>query len=185
LTWRFCWGRIGNGLFIASKPYLIRELSLASQATTDRSALDESLSSHAMVRIRPQHWNRTLPHFQIGWAEAQRRSCLHNLSFLSSAARGLSSATGRPAVDTAMPQIKQLTRSLFHVETHCGADGKYTVTDEGTVVCCTAHGCQNKSRQALGQQTELAAFAESLADVQLQMTFTEEGLHTVVTIEQK
>jgi len=185
LTWRFYWGRIGNGLYIASKPFLIQELSHASQATSGRNEPDESSSSHGMVRIRPQHWNRILPHFQIGWAEAQRRSCLHNVSFLSSAARGLTSATGRPAVDTDMSKIKQLTRTLFHVEPHCGAEGKYTVTDEGTVVCCTGHGCQNKPRQAMGQQTELAVFAESLADVQLQMTFTEEGLHTVVTFEQK
>lgn len=183
LTWRFYWGRIGNGLFIASKPYLIQELRRASQATSGRSELDQSPSSHAMVRIRPQHWNRILPHFQIGWAEAQRRSCLHNVSFLSSAARGLTSASGRPAVDADMSKIKQLTRTLFHIEPHCGADGKYTVTNEGTGVCCTAHGCQNLPRQANGQQTELAAFAESLTDVQLQMTFTEDGLHTIVTFE--
>lgn len=183
LTWRFYWGRIGNGLFIASKPYLIRDISRASQATSGRSELGQSPSGHAMVRIRPQHWSRILPHFQIGWAEAQRRSCLHNVSFLSSAARGLTSATGRPAVDTDMSKIKQLTRTLFHVEPHCGASGKYTLTDAGTGVCCTAHGCQNRPRQAMGQQTELAAFAESLTDVQLQMTFAEDGLHTLVTFE--
>lgn len=183
LTWRFYWGRIGNGLFIASKPYLIQELSRASQATSGRSELDQSPSGHAMVRLRPQHWNRILPHFQIGWAEAQRRSCLHNVSFLSSAARGLTSASGRPAVEADMAKIKQLTRTLFHIEPHCGAEGKYTVTDEGTGVCCTSHGCLNLPRQAKGQQTELAAFAESLTDVQLQMTFTEDGLHTIVTFD--
>jgi hypothetical protein len=183
LTWRFYWGRIGNGLFIASKPYLMQEISRASQASSVGRKLDESPSGHAMARIRPQHWNRILPHFQLGWAETQRRSCLHNVSFLSSAARGLTSASGRPAVDADMSKIKQLTRTLFHVEPYCGAEGKYTVTDEGTGVCCTAHGCQKLPRQASGQQTELAAFAESLTDVQLQMTFTEDGLHTIVTFD--
>ena len=183
LTWRFYWSRIDDGLYLASKPFILDELKRAAGSEADDTGRAESLASHGMVRIRPQHWNRILPHFQIGWAEAQRRSCLHNVSFLSSAARGLTSASGRPAVDADMSKIKQLTRTLFHVESHCGAEGKYTVTDEGTGVCCTAHGCQTLPRQAMGQQTELAAFAESLTDVQLQMTFTDEGLHTVVTFD--
>jgi hypothetical protein len=183
LTWRFYWSRIGDGLYLASKPFILEELKRAAESEADETGRAESPAGHGLVRIRPQHWNRILPHFQIGWAEAQRRSCLHSVSFMSSVARGLTSARGRPAVDADLPNIEKLSRTFFRVEPHCGAGGKYTVTDEGTGVCCTAHGCQNLPRQARGQQTELAAFAESLTDVQLQMTFTEDGLHTIVTFD--
>lgn len=51
----------------------------------------------------------------------------------------------------------------------------------GEVVWRTVQGSIFLPRQDAGDPVELAAFAESMTDVQLQMTFTEDGLHTIVT----
>ena len=33
---------------------------------------DSGPTAHAMVRVRPQHWQAVLPDFRLGWAEGSR-----------------------------------------------------------------------------------------------------------------
>src|SRR5262249_640171 len=98
------WARIGNGLYLASKQYILEDLCEAENATVGRG---QGPRAHAMGRIRPQNWNLTLADFQLGWAENNREACLNNLGPLSSIGRAFvatpnanSSLSGKAPGDT-------------------------------------------------------------------------------------
>lgn len=216
LTWRFSWARIGNGLYVASKPFVLEDLRKITDSESagervtevkgETVATGESQTSgetesprktvsageitsagkaHGMVRVRPEHWERVLPHMRIGWSESERRSCQRQLSFLAASARAMTAARGEPSTDKELPRIRELTRRVFGAEPRCVGGGRYAVDEAGTDVCCTAHGCVDLPRQPAAGEGNLASFAESLRDVRLEMTFTPEGLHTVVTVAEK
>ena len=42
-----------------------------------------------LVRVRPDHWDKVRPAFQLGWAESSRVACLNNLGPMSSVARAV------------------------------------------------------------------------------------------------
>ena len=53
-------------------------------------------------------------------------------------------------------------------------------------VSCNLHGTAEGPLQPMKDSAgQIANFAESLHDVRLELTFMEDGLHTVVTIENK
>ena len=98
VKWRFFWARLGTNLYIASKPYILEDLAakLASAGDTENTAGDLSdLKAHAMIRIRPEHWQQVLPNYRLGWAERHRQSCLENVGRLSSVARMVQAESGR------------------------------------------------------------------------------------------
>ena len=186
LTWRFSWARIGNGLYLASKPFILEDLRQVTEGESVRTGATEAAGeAHGMVRVRPEHWERVLPHMETGWSESERRSCQRQLSFLSASARAMTTARGEPSGDGDLPRIRELTRRIYGVAPRCVGGGRYVVDESGTDVCCTAHGCVDRPRQPTGGEGSVASYAESLSDVRLEMTFTPEGLHTVVTVAEK
>jgi len=97
IKWRFFWARIDNGLYIASKPFIIDDLLKLhdGQKAANRQTALKPLSpkAHAMVRIRARNWKQIFPHFQIGWSENSREAGLNNLSMLSNVARAYTAST--------------------------------------------------------------------------------------------
>lgn len=118
LKLRFFWARIGNGLYLASRPFILEDLaamhaeriragttavegavaagerSTAGAAGTPSTAAgaliqDFGPEGHAMARMRPQNWREVLPDFQLSWAENDREACLNNLGALSGVGRAL------------------------------------------------------------------------------------------------
>ena len=61
--------------------------------TASRQVADGGPTAHAMLRIRPEHWNAVLPEYRLGWEEGSRQACLENLGPLSSVGRAMA-ATG-------------------------------------------------------------------------------------------
>jgi hypothetical protein len=139
LKLRFFWARIGNGLYLASRPFILEDLAAmhaerirsvvevvqggagtgASTAgaagTTGTSTAAGALTQdfgpegHAMARMRPQNWKEVLPDFQLSWAENDREACLNNLGALSAVSRALTARTPGAAA-TGGPTAEELDR---------------------------------------------------------------------------
>ena len=182
ITWRFYWTRIGNGLYIASKPYLIDELKAA--AAQPSTVADDSEVGHGMVRVRPLHWNEIKSHFRIGWAEAERQTCLDQVGTLSHATRAVRSEDGDEVQRTLVSSGTRLAEQVFQRGFNCPCHGKYSAAEDGKTIQCSVHGTLQQPRQSShGKLGRIAEFAESLKDVRMDLTFLEDGLHAVVTLE--
>ncbi len=181
ITWRFYWMRIDDGLYIASTPELIG--SLRAAANQRRQANQKSVetgAAHAMLRIRPEHWNKIKPHFRIGWAESERRACLNCLSPLSNAAKANLSTVGS---DVAMDNTRRLAEHVFGGPLLCPTHGEHVIDPDTGRVSCSLHGEAIEPKQPVASRGGLITdFAESLEDVRLELTFLEDGLHAVVTV---
>ncbi|HEV3236064.1 MAG TPA: DUF1559 domain-containing protein, partial [Gemmataceae bacterium] len=93
VKWRFCWGRIGNGLYVASKPFILEDLlKLETERAKTRetgNAIASGPAAHAMIRMRPENWNQVLADYRLGWAENNRIACIGNVGPISSILRSV------------------------------------------------------------------------------------------------
>ncbi len=188
LTWRFYWMRIDNGLYITSTPELIGVLRRAAATQKQTSvATNDSESAHGLVRIRPEHWQQIKPHFRIGWSESERRSCLKNLAPLSHAGRALLQEAKKEAgANVTIADVRELADQLFVGPHRCASHGSYVLNADTGECHCDIHGQGGLPKQPPPTgEGEIAEFAESLRDVRMKLTFLDDGLHAVVTIEQK
>jgi len=186
IKWRLFWARIGNGLYIASKPDILQDIAALESAhqPPSRGAAEEP--AHAMVRMRPENWSRVVPSYRLGWAENNRAACLHNLGPLSSLARtAVPAADRKPGADLPT-EIRQLGETIYDTHFYCPDGGHYVFGADGTVTC-SLHGSALAPRQPAAPQpkSDLGRLLESFADMTLLLTFREEGLHAVVTIDRK
>ena len=188
VTWRFYWMRIDDGLYITSTPDLVGELRAAAARHRQASAhANDSEPAHGMVRVRPEHWQRIKPHFRIGWAESERRSCLNNLAPLSHVGRALAqSAKGNNDGKATIENAHRLADEFFTGPHRCPSHGHYVLNAKTGDVRCDLHGDAGHPKQPPPNgKGQIAKFAESLRDVRMELTFLEDGLHAVVTLEQQ
>jgi hypothetical protein len=195
VKWRFCWARIGNGLYIASKPFVLEDLVANSAGRNDapRSKVavsDKGPEAHAMVRVRPENWNEVLPDFRAGWAENNREACLQNLGPLSSVARAFTATQNK--IDDAeraklARRIHQQTDHLHTVHFFCPEGGNYVLATDGKSMTCSVHGGPEGPRQpvAPSDQSALGQLLKHFGGMTAALTFTEEGLRAVVVIDRK
>ncbi|HET6325006.1 MAG TPA: DUF1559 domain-containing protein [Planctomycetaceae bacterium] len=186
IKWRFFWARIGGGLYIASKPYILEEIAALNSVHQSPSRGNAEQPAHAMVRIRPAHWNRVLPSYKLGWAENNRVACLHNLGPLASLTRAaVPSADRHPQVD--LPAVvRELGATIYDTHFYCPDGGHYVFDADGSVAC-SLHGSALAPRQleAPSLKSNLGRLLDGFADMTVLLTFREEGLHAVVTIDRK
>jgi hypothetical protein len=175
LKLRFFYERIGNAFYVASKPFLLDDLKAAAAA----AATDAGPVAHAMARMRPENWNQVLPDFRLGWAENHREACLNNLSPLSSVARAFG--------DKEAAQVHNQADALYGVHFFCPEDGQYAVSPDGKSVTCSVHGSPVAPRQlpAPVEGTALGKLLSGLAGTTAALTFHEDGLHAVLTIDRR
>jgi prepilin-type processing-associated H-X9-DG protein len=186
VKWRVFWARIGNGLYIASKPFILEDLAACAKTPLDQSG-DQGPTAHAMLRLRPRNWDQVLADFRLGWAENNRQACLRNVGPLSSIARAL---TARPA--GAAPGAVKLENSLTDLASHflgchcfCPEGGHYVLAEDGLSVSCSVHG------SGLAPTQPAAPTAASTSDKLLRnftgltvsLTFLHDGLHAVVEVK--
>src|SRR5262249_4612888 len=110
IKWRMFWARIGNGLYIASKDFILADL--AALDGDHAKTADLGPQAHGMVRLRPANWDRVLADYRLGWAESNREACLNNLGPLASVGRSL----------IAGPQRKERTEEQLGHATNQEAD---------------------------------------------------------------
>jgi hypothetical protein len=182
LKWRFFWGRIGDGLYIASKPYILEDLIAASEK--EGAGGDRGPAAHGMLRLRPRNWDRVLNDYRLGWEENCRQACLHNLGPLSSLSRSL--PPGESA-DEAGRRLRRLSGRLYGAQFFCPDEGRYVVSPDGKAVTCSVHGSALAPKQpaAPSEKSGPGRLPREFADMALSLTFLEDGLHAVVTIERK
>jgi hypothetical protein len=184
---RVFWARIGNGLYLTSKQYILDDLCEANSAT---AAHDQGPRAHAMGRIRPQNWNQTLADFQLGWAENNREACLNNLGPLSSIGRAFAAApTGNPTLSgkehgDAMIEFADRVQA---VRSFCPEGGRYLLSPDGKTIECSVHGSAGSPRQPIApvEANSLGKLMRDFTDLTATLTFMPEGLRAVVTIDRR
>ena len=209
---RFFWARIGGGLYIASRPFILEDLAAmeaeriraggaavaagvgaaASAATAGALVQDTGPEGHAMVRLRPQNWNEVLPDYRLSWAENDREACLNNLGVLSSTSRALTarapeSAAAGPKGLELDQLVQQYADQLQGQHLFCPEGGRYVVSSDGRTVACSIHGSVLDPRQP-SAPTEASAPGQLLRELRgatATLKFTEDGLHAVVVIDRK
>ncbi len=192
VKWRFFWARIGNGLYVASKPFILEDLAAlqAGDAAAQPAAAPKAAGqdvAHALVRMRPQHWDRVLSSYQLGWAENNREACLQNLGPLSGLTRAYASVAQGPSVEQRHAAL--IAAGERYLDTHffCPDGGRYAWSDDGKHVTCSVHGSASEPRQpaAPSPGSDLGRLLSDFSDMKLTLTFLEDGLHAVVTISRK
>jgi hypothetical protein len=191
---RFFYARIGGGLYVATKPFILEDLAAMEAGATAaaKPAIGEDLTGHALARLRPENWNEVLPDYNRAWAENEREACLNNLGPLADAARALTAqaeGAGQPppsgeALDRAAAELAERLSGERHV---CPEGGAYHVSADGREVSCSVHGTAAEPRQPDAPSDASAAgrTMRRLTDLTATLTFMDDGLHAVLTVKHK
>jgi hypothetical protein len=180
--WRVFWARIGNGLYIASKPFILEDLAAAAAAGTPA---DQGPVGHGMIRMRPKNWNQVLTDYRLGWAENNRDACLNNLGPLASVGRAFLPGAGEDAQANA--RVLREADKLYGVHFFCPEGGRYTLSPDGKRCQCSVHGSMDSPHQAAGpaENGTTGKLLKNFTGLTATLTFLEDGLHAVVTIDRK
>jgi hypothetical protein len=181
VKWRVFFARLGDGLYLASKQFVLEDLAALADG---KKPADTGPEAHAMVRIRPDHWKEVLPEYRLGWEENARQACLNNLGPMSSVARAMAAA-GTPAGPAA--DVGKQADRLHAVHFFCPDGGKYEVSADGKDVTCSVHGSAAAPKQlaAPAPNSPTGKLMKQFAGATAQLTFLEDGLHAIVTIDRK
>jgi hypothetical protein len=187
LKWRFFFARIDNGLYIASKPYILDDIRAVAVDRSKSGAGEGGPVGHAMVRIRARNWQRVLTDYRLGWAENNREACLNNLGPLSSVGRAVMAASANASPAERDRQLRRLADRLHTVHFFCPEGGNYHLSADGKEVTCDVHGSALAPKQPSvpSDSTGLGKLMEELGDATATLTFMEDGLHAVVVVERK
>jgi hypothetical protein len=182
---RFHWARIGNGLYIASKPFILDDLA-AAHAARKGGAPDPETKAHAMVRLRPKNWKRVLDDYRLSWAENNRQACLANLGPLSSVGRAVVARGGKEA-DAAERGKRALAlgEEVYAVRFFCPEGGKYLLSADGRSCTCSIHGDALHPKQGLTPKAGAPSAMDHFGGLTATLTFLEDGLHAVVTVDRR
>ncbi len=180
VKWRMFFARIDDALYVARKRFILDDLAAAAK----EEKTDAGPAAHAMVRVRPEHWDKVLPAFRLGWAETSREACLHNLGPLSSVARAMAASTGGK-VDAR--QVHREADRLHAVHFFCPDGGRYERSPDGKQMICSVHGTAAAPRQrpAPAPNSPMGRLMQEFSGLRAQLIFLDDGLHTVVTVERR
>jgi hypothetical protein len=189
---RFHWARIGKGLYIASKPFILEDLRESEESRGKEQAAEAAsnadVTGHGMVRVRAKNWNQVLADYRLAWAENSRVACLHNLGPLTSVSRAIVGDPARIEADKRKELSRQICLQADRLHTthfFCPDGGEYVLADDGKSMTCTIHGTAAAPRQFQESQGTLADLLTRFSGMTANLTFRDEGLHAVVTIERK
>jgi hypothetical protein len=183
LKLRLFWGRIGNGLYIANRPFILEDIAAAQAA--EKKTMKPSETAHALVRVRPENWNEVLPGYNLSWAENHRNACHENLSLIANVNRGWNDRTPK----NGGPDAELLGRvaRFYGTRPFCPDGGKYALSLDGKSCSCSVHGdpLNPKQPSTPGDNSPTGKLFRSFAGLNATLTFEPEGLRAVMTIERK
>src|SRR5262249_42129138 len=176
LVYRVYWARIGDGLYITNRPFVLDDI----RSVADGKKPEVKETGHAMVRVRPENWKEVIPGYNLGWAEKHRTGCHDNLSLVANVARGWNDR----AVDAAL--LERVVRS-YGVRPFCPDGGTYTLSADGKYCSCSVHGNPRDPRQPVAPAAEspTGKVLKTFAGLRATLTFQEDGLRAVVGVERK
>ena len=177
IKWRLFWARVGKGLYIASKRFILEDLIALENAGPG----DAGAAAHGMIRIRPKNWDRVLPDFRLAWAENNRQACINNVGPLTSIARCLPDALVRNG-ELSLSVDRSLGAHFF-----CPEGGYYVLLPDGKQVTCSLHGDALAPHQAVAPANNSPPnqVLQNFTGMTVNLTFLQDGLHAVVTIDRK
>jgi hypothetical protein len=128
-----------------------------------------------------------LASYQLGWAENHRDACLNNLGPLSSLSRALYVESANQSQAEIEEHLRHLSARLYDAQFFCPDGGQYVLSADRRRVTCNVHGSAAAPRQlaSLAESSKLGQLLKRFSDMTLALTFLEDGLHAVVTIDQK
>jgi hypothetical protein len=135
-----------------------------------------------------------LADYRLGWAENEREACLNNLGPLSNVSRALAArapgggdAAPAPNGEERSRAVVELAGRLHAAHYFCPEGGAYEVAPDGLNVSCTVHGGALAPRQttAPSERSPAGRTMRALSGATATLTFTQEGLHAVVTVDRK
>ena len=188
VKWRMFWARIGGGLYIASKPFILEDLAAlnAERANLkDKPAPDPETTAHAIVRLRPKNWNQVLDDYKLGWAENNRQACGNNLGPIASVGRAVAKSEQSP--EQLGKEALRLADQLYAVHFFCPESGQYLLSPDGKVCSCSVHGSARDPRQnvAPNEAAGPGKVLQEFGGLTATLTFLEDGLHAVIIIDRK
>jgi hypothetical protein len=186
VKWRVFFGRVGNGLYVASKQFIFEDL-LAMHSAGNPAAADRGPTAHGMIRARPEHWDRVLADYKLGWEENNREACLENIGPLSSLARSLHLRTTHEDGKKNSHTLQEMADRIYGTHFFCPDGGEYVLGPDGKGVVCTLHGTALAPKQSLapGDESSPGKLLRQLKGVTIGLTFLEDGLHAVMVIDRK
>jgi hypothetical protein len=187
LKWRVFWGRIGNGLYLANRPFILQDVAEAEAAAAKAPAGGPAPTAHAQIRLRPENWREVLPGFRLGWAEADREACRANLSLVANVARGWDDRRPAAADAAAEPALLDRVARMYGTRPFCPEGGRYLLSADGRTCRCSVHGGDRDPRQPAAP-TEASAtgrLMKGFGGLTAALSFADDGLRAVVTVERK
>ena len=180
LKWRIYWARIGDGLYVVTRPFILEDLA-AAHADGKRPAKTEA--GHAALRYRPENWNAVKAGYNLGWAEGHRTACHANLDMVSNVSRGWNDRVGA-ADDPAL--LGRVTR-VYGAKPFCPEGGTYSLAPDGRSCRCSVHGTPDDPKQPAGPSEASATgrLYKSFAGLNAAIRFEDDGLHILVTVDRK
>jgi hypothetical protein len=187
-TWRFFWARIGDGLYIASRKETLDEI--AAIGSKPRRESSPSSQAHILLRARPDHWKKVLDMYRLSWAESARRVGIDNVSRLSLFARSYLSMHPDAAKDdgkAAVDGIVELAGHVHGVRFTLPDGGRYQLSKDRRSITHSAYGSATLPHQksAPDDNGELMTAIRQFSGLTAELTFLDDGLHGVITINRK
>jgi hypothetical protein len=186
VKWRFFWGRVGDALYVASKPVILEDLAAAYAARAEGKAevKPDAQAAHALARLRPRNWSQVLTDYRLGWAENNREACLRNLGPVTSVARALRAE--KPEGDLAR-ETQQTADRLYAVHFFCPDGGRYVPSADGKACSCSIHGSAEHPRQPLApnEATGPGKAMQHFGGLTATLNFLEDGLHAVLVLDRQ
>jgi hypothetical protein len=190
--------RIGNVFYLTSKPHtLLEDLVAAHRQAHDQAKTADHQrirlpgeAGHARIRVYPENWNQVLTDYRLGWADNNREACLNNLGPLSSVARAFTA----PQTKLEEKELEALCQcacrhadQLHGVHFSCPEGGSYRLVGDGKTMTCSVHGSILAPRQPTvpSKQSGLGKLMKHFKGMTTAITFTEDGLRAVMTIERR
>jgi hypothetical protein len=182
LKLRVYWGRIGDGLYVTTRPFILEDIA-AAHAAGRRPARTEP--AHAVLRVRPENWAAVLPGYNLGWAEGSRAACHANLDMLANVNRGWNDR--RPAGGAPSAELLGRVGRVYGERPFCPDGGGYELAADGRSCRCSVHGGHDDPRQPAGPTPASATgrLLRSFGGLTGVIRFEEDGLRVVVTVDRK
>jgi hypothetical protein len=184
IKWRFFWSRIGDAVYVASKREVLDDLYAMEEEAAAASGIAAE-PAHGLIRLRPQHWDRVLSAYRLAWEENNRQACHKNLGPLASISRALASSGGGSPVT--LERVESYAARMYDVHHFCPDAGHYEISGDGKSVVCSVHGDVHEPHQgeAPSEASELGELLAQFRDMSVSLTFLEDGLHAVVTLDRE
>lgn len=167
LELRVYYAVVGDRFVVSTDRELLERVAAAPPTGAEPGAL--------RLEMAPSRWNRILPAMALSYAEASRKACLENVSWIE-ALRG---AYPRPP-----HELEGEALSLLGVALVCPDGGRYVAGGEGRVECAL-HGTPEAPRQGPSPQpgSPAAYLLEHVRRIEATLSFTSDGLSTRVRVQ--